>query len=105
MLHHEKSPEKPQYNMATSAFLDKPPISRNPPKKGDSSTNFQIPPFPSILKNLNPHPHRCFVNEGGRGLELCYPEKKGKKKHILILDEIDELPVSLLDLPYLIFKS
>ena len=52
MLHHEESPEKPQYNMATPPpFLDKPPILPNSPF---SSKNFQTPQFPSILKKLNP---------------------------------------------------
>ena len=31
MLHREESPGKPQYNMATCPFLDKPPILPNTP--------------------------------------------------------------------------
>ena len=42
MLHHEESPEKPQYNMATPPFLDNP----SPPPF--SSKNFQTPPPTSI---------------------------------------------------------
>ena len=51
MLHHEESPEKPQYNMAT-------PISRHPSPfcltPSFSSKYFQTPPIPSILKKSNP---------------------------------------------------
>ena len=51
MLHHKESPEKPQCNMATPSFLDKPLIFLYHPffqqKLLDS-------PFPSILKKLNP---------------------------------------------------
>ena len=64
MLHHEGSPEKPQYNITIPPFLDKPPILPNPPM---SSKNFQTPPFPSILKKLNPPPFM----KGGGGSELC----------------------------------
>ena len=50
MLHHVESSEKPQYNMATPKFLDKPPPSF-------SSKNFQMGgPFPSILEKSNPPP-------------------------------------------------
>ena len=64
MLHHEESPEKPQYNVA-------PPISRQPPpilpNLPFSSKNFQTPPFPSILKKSTPP-----LYEGGAGgAELC----------------------------------
>ena len=37
--------------MATPPFLEKPPHFASPPF---SSKNFQTPPFPSILKKLNP---------------------------------------------------
>ena len=53
MLHHEESPEKPQYNMAIPPFLDKPPspILPNPPSF--PAKIFRPPsPFPSILKKL-----------------------------------------------------
>ena len=55
MLDLEESPEKPQYNMATPPFLDKPPPI--------SSKHFQIspPPFPSILKKSNPPPYEWGV--------------------------------------------
>ena len=44
MLHHEESPEKLQYNMATSyfalpPFLDSPPISINFEKVNPPSSN------------------------------------------------------------------
>ena len=45
MLHHEESPEKPQYNMATSPFLDKPPTP-NLPNPPFSSKHFQTAPPP-----------------------------------------------------------
>ena len=54
MLHHEESPEKPQYNMATPPPISRqtpPPILPNPPF---SSKNFQTPPFPSLLKKSTP---------------------------------------------------
>ena len=62
MLHHEESPEKPQYNMATPPFLDKPP----PPILPNHSSPFlakifRPPPFPSILKKSNP----SFMKGGG----------------------------------------
>ena len=42
MLHHEESPEKPQYNVATPPFLGKLlPILPNP---SFSSKHFQTPP-------------------------------------------------------------
>ena len=59
MLHDEESPEKPQYNMATP--LDKPTSTSILPNTPFSSKNFQIPPFPSILKKLNPP----FMKGGG----------------------------------------
>ena len=46
MPHHEKSPEKPQYNMAT------PPISRQPPPF--SSKNFQTPPISINFGQVEP---------------------------------------------------
>ena len=52
MLHHEYPPEKPQYNMATSPFLDKPGHFALP--LPFSSKNFQAP-FSSVLKKLNLH--------------------------------------------------
>ena len=60
MLHHEESPEKPQYNMAT------PPISRQRPSPFCLTPSFiakifKPPPFPSILKKSNPPP----LYEGG----------------------------------------
>ena len=62
MPHHEKSPEKPQYNMATPPFLDNPPpflakIFRPPP------------PFRSILDKSNPPFHE---GGGGGGVKLCW---------------------------------
>ena len=48
MPHHEESPEKPQYNMATPLISRQtPPFCLTPPF---SSENVQTPPFPSILK-------------------------------------------------------
>ena len=55
MLHHEESPEKPQYNMATPPFCLTHPFS---------SKNFQTLPFPSILKKANLPP---FMKGGGGG--------------------------------------
>ena len=60
MLHHEESPEKPQYNMATLPFHDKPPPFCLPPPF--LAKIFRPPPFPSILKILNPSPP---LYEGG----------------------------------------
>ena len=57
MLHHEESPEKPQYNMATPPFLDKPPILPNLPF---SSKNFQAPPISITFERVE-HP----LYEGG----------------------------------------
>ena len=68
MLHDEESPEKPQYNMATPPFLEKPPILPNPPF---SSKNFQTLPFPSILKKSNP-PFYEWGGWGGRGSNYVY---------------------------------
>ena len=56
MLHHEEFREKPQYNMATPPFLDKPPppILPNSPF---SSKNFQTPPPISInFEKVDPPP-------------------------------------------------
>ena len=55
MPHHEESPEKPQYNMAT------PPISRQPPpphfaKPPFSSKNFQTPPHFHQFQESRPPP-------------------------------------------------
>ena len=57
MPHHEESPEKPQYNMATPPFLDKPPFS---------SKNFQTPPISISFEKVKPPP----LYEGG-GSKLC----------------------------------
>ena len=60
MLHHEESPEKPEYNTATSPpFLDKPPILCNPPF---SSKNFQTPPISISFEKVEPPPP---LYEGG----------------------------------------
>ena len=56
MLHHEESPEKPHYNMATPPppFLDKPPILPNPPF---SSKLFQTPsPLSINFEKVDPPP-------------------------------------------------
>ena len=51
MLHHEESPEKPQYNMATSLFLDKPPILPNPPFLAKTFINFEkVEPPPPLYQ-------------------------------------------------------
>ena len=73
MLHHEESPEKPQYNMATLPFLDKPPHFAYPPPLFLAKLFRPPPPFPSILKILNPPP----LYEGGvqtmqSVFEKCY---------------------------------
>ena len=70
MPHHEESPEKPQYNMAAPPISRQtPPILPNPPF---SSKTFQPPPpFPSILKKLNPP----LYEGGGGGSELCVSKK------------------------------
>ena len=52
MPHHEESPEKPQYNMATpSPFLDKPPRFCLTPF---SSKNFQTHPISINFENVEP---------------------------------------------------
>ena len=51
MLHHEESPEKPQYNMAT------PPILPNPPFLAKI---FRPPPIPINFEKVDPPPY-----EGG----------------------------------------
>ena len=51
MPHHEESPEKLQYNMATPPFLDKPPHFAYPPPF--LAKIFRPPPFPSIFKKSN----------------------------------------------------
>ena len=51
MLHHEESPEKPQYNMATLPFLDKPPPFCLPPFLANIFRP-PPPPFASILKKF-----------------------------------------------------
>ena len=61
MPHHEESPEKPQYNMATPPFLDKPPILPKPPF---SSKNFQTPPISISFEKVKPPP---FMKGGGGG--------------------------------------
>ena len=66
MLHHEESPEKPQYNMAPPPFLDKFLPHFANPFPPFSSKNFQTPPFPSILKKSNPSPPP-FMKDGGGG--------------------------------------
>ena len=56
MLHHEKSPEKPQYYMATTpppVFLTLPFLAKI----------FRPPPIPSILKRSTPP-----LYEGGAGV-------------------------------------
>ena len=69
MLHHEESPEKPQYNMATPPFLDKhpppPPFCLTPPFL---EKIFRPPPFPSILKKSNPPPP--FIKGGVRTMQV-----------------------------------
>ena len=45
MLHHEESPEKPQYNMTTPPFLEKNPILPTPP-----------PPFSINFEKFEPPP-------------------------------------------------
>ena len=47
MLHHEESPEKPQYNMATPPFLDKPPTPHHPTPL--FYQKFSDPPRPQFL--------------------------------------------------------
>ena len=50
MLHHEESPEKPQYNMASPIYRQTPIMPYSP----FSGKNFQALLFPSIFKKLNP---------------------------------------------------
>ena len=53
MLHHEESPEKLQYNMATLPISRSPSHFALPPPP--FLAKFSAPPqFPSILKKLNP---------------------------------------------------
>ena len=52
MLHHEESPVKPQYNMATPPFLDKPPHFAYPPPF--SSQNFQTTPISINFEKAEP---------------------------------------------------
>ena len=56
MLYHEESPEKPQYDMATPLFLDKPPILPTPPPPPFSSKNFQTPPISINFEKVEPPP-------------------------------------------------
>ena len=60
-VHHEESPEKPQYNMATPSFLDKPPHFTLPAPF--SSKIFQTPHLHQFSKSRPPHPP-TFVNLG-----------------------------------------
>ena len=62
-LHHEESPEKPQYNMTTAPFCLAPPPF--------SSKHFRPPlPFPSILKSRTLPPPLLY-ERGWGGFELC----------------------------------
>ena len=70
MLHHEESPEKSQYNVATPQFLDNPPPPQfclPPPPHPTSSKNFQISPphFPQFWKSRPTSLYEGWV--GGRG--------------------------------------
>ena len=58
MMRHEESPEKLQYNMAATLFLDTP----------FSCKNFQTHSFPSILKKSNPP----FMKGGGVDSNYVY---------------------------------
>ena len=52
MLHHEESPEKPHYNMATPPISRQtPPILLNPPF---SSKDFQTPPISIKFEKVDP---------------------------------------------------
>ena len=77
MLHHEESPEKPQYKATP------PPISRQTPPfclpPPFSGKNFQTPPFPSILKKLNPAP----LYEGGGGLNYGSTSLLSREDYLL----------------------
>ena len=56
MLHHEESPEKPEYNVATTPFLDTPPphFALLPPFL---AKNFKSPHFHQFWKRQPPnHP-------------------------------------------------
>ena len=69
MLHHGEYPEKPQYNMATRPFLEKPsPILPYPPF---SSKNFHTPhlptPTPAISINYEKVKPLPFMKDGGGG--------------------------------------
>ena len=78
MLHHEESPEKPQYNMDKSR--------QNPHFASPlfSSKNFQTPPFPSILKKSNPP----LYEGGGSESELCFSLEISWKFEISFIFEI-----------------
>ena len=70
MLHHEESPEKPQYNVATPPFLGKLlPILPNPPF---SSKHFQTPPISINFEKVG----------GGAESKLC----NGISASILYID-------------------
>ena len=55
-LHHEESPEKPQYNMATLHFWTTLPPILPHPSPPFLAKMFRPPPFPSILKRSTPPP-------------------------------------------------
>ena len=52
MLHYEESPGKPQYNKATSPFLDKPSHFALPPPFSRKKFQTPPPPYQSILEKL-----------------------------------------------------
>ena len=65
MLHHKESPEKPQYNMATPQFLEKPPYFAPSPPPSLLAKIFRFPILISInFERVNPPP---FMKGGGGG--------------------------------------
>ena len=65
-LHHEESPEKPQFNMATTLILDNSLSFCFTPSSPFLTIVFRPPPPISInLKNSTPPPP--FMRGGGRG--------------------------------------
>ena len=62
MLYRKESPEKPQYNMATASFLDKPTHFASPPL---FQQKFSVP---SISINFEKIDAPSFSRQGGGGV-------------------------------------
>ena len=72
-LHHEESPEKPQYNMATLHFWTPPPHFASP-LPPFSSKNVQTPSISINFEKINPPPFM----KGGLNYE--YPLAHNQRK-------------------------